>query len=65
MNLPTRHPSYEKPAILWEALLDTTKHRNGNQHLPIPNAIGNCIFLNDVTYDEVQNTAQQMKEWCQ
>jgi 3-dehydroquinate synthase len=36
MNLPTYHVSFTDPLLLFESLQDTTKHRNGNQNLPIP-----------------------------
>ena len=47
---------------MWNALLDTTKHRNGEQNLPIPTDIGQSTFLNDVTLDDVKNTVKIFKE---
>lgn len=39
--------------LMWASFLDLTKHRGGNQNLPIPIAIGSYDFLQDVTYDEL------------
>jgi 3-dehydroquinate synthetase len=53
MSLPTYHKSFTEPSLLIEALNDTIKHRNGKQNLPIPTSIGDCIFLNDVSNEEI------------
>jgi hypothetical protein len=37
------------------------KHRNGNQYLPIPTAIGVNDFINDLTFDEIKSAANIMK----
>lgn len=54
MGLLTFHPYFLNENIIWEALNDVTKHRNGNQNLPIPKTIGSSLFINDFTYDEAQ-----------
>ena len=61
-NLPVTHPYFENHLLLWNALLDTTKHRNGKQNLPVPTDIGKSTFLNDVTLDDVKNTVEIFKE---
>ena len=55
-NLPTYHEYFTKPRILLEALSDTIKHRDGNQNLPIPIEIGKYVFINNLTYDEINKT---------
>jgi len=62
MNLPTNHPYFNNPDILMEALNDTIKHRNGDQNLPIPTSIGKSIFINDLTFEDVQAASMMMKE---
>lgn len=54
LNLPISHElcNYE---FLQQALEDTVKHRNGLQRLPITAGIGNCIFVNDISNDEIRN----------
>ena len=47
--------------LLWHSLLDTVRHRDGNQNLPIPNKIGSAIFLNDVSLEDVENTIDVYK----
>jgi 3-dehydroquinate synthase len=53
IGLPIEHPFFNEADYLWEALEDTTRHRNGNQNLPIPNEVGKGQFVNDLTYDEL------------
>jgi len=64
MGLPVFHPYFGIPSLLLEALHDTVKHRNGDQNLPIPDKIGSCVFLNDVSYDEIKKASVTMKGWC-
>lgn len=53
LNLDTFHPYFGRPNLLLEALNDTIKHRNGDQNLPIPISIGESIFINDCTFEEI------------
>ena len=53
IGLSIEHPYFYEVDFLWEALEDTTRHRNGDQNLPIPSSIGKGCFLNDVTYEEL------------
>jgi 3-dehydroquinate synthase len=62
MALPTFHTSFANPALLFESLQDTVKHRNGDQNLPMPTTIGSSVFVNDLTYDEVVKAAELFKE---
>jgi 2-epi-5-epi-valiolone synthase len=61
MDLPTCHRLFVEPLHLLEALRDTMKHRNGAQNLPIPRAIGDAVFVNDLTFEEIKAAAQQFK----
>jgi len=57
MQLPTYHPYFTNYLLLWESLIDTTRHRDGKQNLPIPAvSIGNSIFLNDIKLEDVKET---------
>ncbi len=55
MGLPTYHALFTNPLIILEALKDTMKHRNGDQHLPMPVRIGEATFFNDLSYDEIRD----------
>jgi len=44
-----------EPDDLWESLEERTYHRNGFQRVPMPNGIGECIFLNDIELHEIQS----------
>ena len=54
MGLPTGHELFRDPLMILEALNDTMKHRNGAQNLPVPKSIGNSIFVNDLSFDEIK-----------
>jgi 3-dehydroquinate synthase len=56
LGLSVYHTSFTDSLLLLESLNDTIKHRNGAQNLPIPKEIGNSIFVNDLTYDEICKT---------
>lgn len=54
MGLPTDHELFRSPLVVLEALNDTVKHRNGDQNLPIPQKIGNPVFINDLSFSEIK-----------
>lgn len=62
LRLPTSHPLFCKPDLLYEALEDTVKHRNGLQRLPLPTGIGSARFFNDITFEEIEMAACALKE---
>jgi 2-epi-5-epi-valiolone synthase len=62
MLLPTTHALFGVPLVLLEALNDTMKHRNGNQNLPIPRGIGDPIFVNDLSFDEIKAASEGLKK---
>lgn len=39
--------------LMWDSLLDRTLHRDGLQRVPMPAALGRCVFLNDITRAEL------------
>jgi len=39
--------------VMWSSFMDMTKHRGGDQNLPVPIGIGSYDFLQDVTYEEL------------
>jgi 3-dehydroquinate synthetase len=53
-GLITTHPYFQDPYMLWDSLLDATRHRNGNQNAPIPIKIGVGSFLQDITLEEIK-----------
>jgi 2-epi-5-epi-valiolone synthase len=56
-GLPLNHP-YCTPSSLWAALDDTTKHRDGHQHLPIPAGLGNAVFVENLRFDELVRASE-------
>ncbi len=51
------------PFQLWESLEERVQHRNGFQRVPMPDGIGNCVFLNDVRLDEIESAVNLLKNW--
>lgn len=51
-GLPVSHPVFNL-ALLEEALIDTIKHRDGLQRIPLSDGIGNVVFANDIAQDEL------------
>jgi 3-dehydroquinate synthase len=47
-GLPVWHPVCEVP-FLWSALGESVRHRDGAQNFPLPQGIGGCTFVNDLT----------------
>lgn len=69
IKLPMYHEYFSNIAFLVEALNDTVKHRNGDQNLPIPTNIGEGIFINDLTKQEIQDAIKLYEKgysnnWC-
>ena len=48
------------PHLLWESLEERTYHRNGVQRVPMPHGLGECIFVNDIQYDEILSAAHAL-----
>lgn len=51
------------PNQLWHSLVERTYHRNGFQRTPMPDGIGNCVFLNDVNAGEIETAVKKLEEW--
>lgn len=49
--------------LMWQSLLDRTLHRNGLQRVPLPVAIGECLFVDDVTYAEIEASIRILQDW--
>lgn len=62
LGLETWHESFANPELLLEALQDTTKHRGGDQNLPMPTQLGQHTFINDLTYEEICKAVKTFNE---
>ncbi|MET9727540.1 sedoheptulose 7-phosphate cyclase [Streptomyces zaomyceticus] len=56
-GLPVRHERCT-PGFLAEALAESTRHRDGHQHLPLPAGIGKCVFAEDLTPDGLRRAVE-------
>jgi 3-dehydroquinate synthase len=48
--------------LIWKATKSIMLTRDGQQRAAMPNPIGNCVFLNDLTYDELKQDLKEHKE---
>ena len=55
------NPIYNDINLVWASFLEMTKHRGGNQNLPVPIEIGSFEFIQDVTFDEVRSCSLHLK----
>jgi 3-dehydroquinate synthetase len=62
LGLPTNHGSFLDSQKLMGSLMDTIKHRNGSQNLPVPVGIGSHQFLNEIQEDEVIKATKTLEE---
>jgi 3-dehydroquinate synthase len=51
------------PELLWNTLEERTYHRNGLQRVPLPKGLGQCTFVNDIKFEEIQSTCKILEEW--
>ena len=49
------------PVQLWQSLEERVHHRNRLQRVPMPDGIGNCVFINDIKPDEIQSATRMLK----
>lgn len=59
LGLPTYHPLLAT-GLPVEALVETTRHRDGLQRLPLPVGIGAAEFVNDVTGVELEAAVAEL-----
>ena len=62
VNFDFLHPAYLDNPLMWESVLDMTKHRGGNQHIPVPSAIGKYTFIEDLSYSEMLECKEQLRD---
>lgn len=50
------------PELLWNTLQERTYHRNGLQRVPLPKGLGQCTFVNDIKFEEIQSACKILEE---
>jgi demethyl-4-deoxygadusol synthase len=56
---------YLTPELLWKATTSISRTRDGLQRAAAPNPIGTCIFMNDLTREELDRALQTHHHICQ
>jgi 3-dehydroquinate synthetase len=54
INFRKNHYLHQSVEVMWGSFADMTKHRGGDQNLPIPTAIGSFDFIQDLNYSELE-----------
>ena len=61
MGLAPSHPMFCDAQLLIEGFADTVRHRGGQQHLTLLQEIGDPVFVNDLTDQEIADAAAEMR----
>lgn len=51
--------------LTWASVLEMTKHRGDNQHIPVPTGIGKFCFIEDLTYKELRIAKERLAKLLQ
>ncbi|MEU8890004.1 sedoheptulose 7-phosphate cyclase [Streptomyces sp. NPDC048442] len=60
LELPRWNPLLEA-SLLASALEETVRHRDGQQRLPLPVGIGDAVFVNDVSAEELAAAVDELR----
>jgi 2-epi-5-epi-valiolone synthase len=60
LGLRLWHPIVEQ-VDLYEALLDTARHRGGQQLIPVPERVGTVAYLNDITPNDLDYATAELR----
>jgi 2-epi-5-epi-valiolone synthase len=58
------HPEAVDPGTLWPCVEERTLHRDGLQRIPLPNGLGRCVFVNDMSAHEVEQAGRRALVMC-
>ncbi len=50
IGVPLWNPLLAKRRLIASGMAESTKHRNGQLRLPLPDGIGKCAFADDITF---------------
>ena len=56
---------YFTSELIWKATQSIMRTRDGVQRAALPSPIGDCVFVNDLTREELEATLEAHKELCQ
>lgn len=59
LGLPTKVPVISGD-VVWRSVEERTRHRGGKQRLPLPRKIGDCVFVDDLTLDELKSALSML-----
>ncbi len=47
---------------MWMSVVERTLHRGGRQRIPIPSPLGQCVFIDDLEFDELRFAVKEVEE---
>ncbi len=53
------------PQLLWQSLLERIEHRNGLQRVPVPDSLGGCVFVHDLSRQEIAAAVAALEDRTQ
>lgn len=56
------HYNLITPDLLWNTLEERIYHRNGLQRVPLPEGLGRCTFVNNITLEEIKSACKTLEE---
>ncbi|QWA10337.1 sedoheptulose 7-phosphate cyclase [Sodalis ligni] len=63
LRLPLYHRGFSDEKLVLAALDDTKIHRDGNQNLPLMCTLGEAVFINDLTEEEMRNASKSLQNY--
>ncbi|MFD9428885.1 MULTISPECIES: sedoheptulose 7-phosphate cyclase [unclassified Streptomyces] len=61
VGLPLSHPRVTPEALI-DGLAEATRHRDGNQHVPLPRGLGRTVFVEDIKPGEIRRAQRRSFE---
>ena len=65
LRLPLYHKGFCDDKLILSALEDTKIHRDGNQNLPLMCALGQAVFINDLTEAEMHSASRLLIDFSE
>ncbi|WP_170975516.1 sedoheptulose 7-phosphate cyclase [Martelella alba] len=65
LRLPLYHRGFSDDKLILSALKDTKIHRDGNQNLPLMCSLGQAVFINDLTEQEMRSASKLLRDFSE
>ncbi|ENM5740490.1 sedoheptulose 7-phosphate cyclase [Vibrio mimicus] len=65
LRLPLYHQGFSDDKLISSSLKDTKIHRDGNQNLPLMCSLGQAVFINDLTEQEMRSASKLLRDFSE